>query len=131
MRKRTVLMRLCGEKQVFKEEYYIQSDVIHWLKSNHPGVLFTIAPNGMKLPIQTAVKLKKMGYSPGTPDIMIFEPRGLFHGLFIELKTETGTTSLEQKEWNKRLISRGYCSIVCRSASEAMNYISKYLFEEA
>ena len=67
-------------------EYYEQVAIINYIKYKYPDIIFTIAPNGMRLPIGVAVKLKKMGYSKGTPDIMIFEPNKKYHGLFIELK---------------------------------------------
>jgi hypothetical protein len=114
---------------MFQEEYHIQVAVVQWLKINHPEVLFTIAPSGMKLPIQVAARLKKMGYSAGTPDIMIFESRNKYHGLFIELKTKTGRVTTQQGEWSTALISRGYMALVCRSFEDAVATINTYLKE--
>jgi hypothetical protein len=113
------------------EEYHIQVALVQWLKTAYPKALFTIAPNGMKLSIGSAVKLKRMGYSKGTPDIMIFEPRHGYHGLFIELKTKTGQISPEQKIWNTSLEWRGYRSIFCYSFEEAVNEIDFYLKSNA
>ena len=81
----------------------------------------------MKLPIGVAVKLKRSGYSKGTPDILIFEPRGSYHGLFIELKTAKGRISAEQLYWLEELIHRGYAAMVCRSFDEARGEIETYL----
>lgn len=110
-----------------QEEYHIQTSVVLWLRANFPNALFTIAPSGMKLPIGVAVKLKRMGYSPGTPDICIFEPRYQYHGLFVELKTKRGVKSDEQIAWNEELNRRGYLSIFCYSFDEAVQRIGDYL----
>jgi len=137
-----------------------QEAVVNYLKVRYPYVLFTIAPNGMKLPIGVAVKLKRMGYSKGTPDIMIFEPKTeiicspplndnqtissertfkIYHGLFIELKTpkikeigqKAGTLSPEQIQWIDVLNIKGYKAEVCYGSNEAIEIIDKYLSKES
>lgn len=112
---------------MFNEEYQIQVALVNWIKTEYPDLLFTIAPNGMKLSIGSAVKLKRMGYSKGTPDIMIFEPRVGYHGLFIELKTSKGQVSPEQVQWRTQLNLRKYISYVCRSVDESVDIIKAYL----
>lgn len=109
------------------EEYHIQTAFVHWLRSQHPNILFTIAPNGMKLPIQVAKKMKAMGYLKGTPDIIIFEARKGFNGLLIELKTEKGRLTKEQKIVIPMLNDRGYKTVICRSCEEAILTVEKYL----
>jgi hypothetical protein len=42
----------------------------------------------MKLTIGQAVQIKNLRSSKGFPDIVIYEPKGDYHGLFIELKVE-------------------------------------------
>jgi hypothetical protein len=111
----------------FQEEYRLQCAVMFWIKTQYPEALVTIAPNGMKLNIGQAVKLKRMGYSKGTPDICIFEARKGKHGLFIELKTRTGKVSPEQKEWHQKLKERNYEVEVCWSFEEAICTIENYL----
>ena len=108
------------------EEYYMQIELVEWLKHEYPSALFTIAPSGMKLPISVAVKLKRMGYKAGTPDIMIFEPARLFHGLFIELKTAKGVVSKHQKDYLVALRQRDYKAEVCWSVDEAKEMIKDY-----
>lgn len=110
-----------------KEEFHMQSTLVYWLRQQHPRVLFTISPQGMKLPISVAVKIKRLGYGAGTPDLMIFEPRGGCHGLFIELKTKKSRVSPEQAEWLEQLTLRGYAATVCRSVEEAIMEINNYL----
>ena len=105
----------------------MQVALVEWLRFQWPDVLFTIAPNGMKLSIGVAVKIKRMGYNKGTPDIEIFEPRGKYHGLFIELKTPDGVVSPDQRRWETALVWRGYMVAVCRSINDAQETIETYL----
>ena len=37
-----------------------------------------------------AKRLKATGYKRGFPDVFVYEPRGAFHGLAIELKKDKG-----------------------------------------
>lgn len=69
-------------------EFDLQKRVCSYLKVAHPNVLFmsdTIA--SLKLTKNQAVRNKQI-QKPcfKTPDLIIFSPKGKFHGLFIELK---------------------------------------------
>jgi len=53
----------------------------------YPKIIFTCdLSSGMKMTMGQAVQSAKMRSSRGLPDLMIFERRGGFNGLFIELK---------------------------------------------
>jgi hypothetical protein len=126
-------------------EYHIQVALVQWLHVQYPKMLFTISPSGMKLNIGQAVKLKRMGYRAGTPDLAILEPRGGFHGLFIELKTEDGVLQPNQeelfielktedgvlqpnqKEFLRELIDRKYHATICFGFDEAQRTIINYM----
>ena len=58
-----------------------------------------------------AGKIKKAGYRAGFPDMFIYEPRGKYHGMAIELKMGSRTT-LEQKGWRSALCERGYYAVI-------------------
>ena len=107
-------------------EYQYQCAVKKYLDLKK--VLYTASAGGMRTSIGTAVKMKKAGYKKGTPDIMIFEPRGRYHGLFIEMKTEKGTVKPEQKVFLTELITRDYMAVICRNPAEAITIIDKYLY---
>ena len=118
------------------EEYMIQTAFVYWFRHNYPTLLLTIAPSGMKLPISVATKFKKMGYSRGTPDVMILEPKigkneagteVLFSGLFIEFKSKRGRLTPEQVIWLGALEARGYIVHVCRTCEDAIIAVEKYL----
>lgn len=110
-----------------KKECQIQTEFVKWLRLYHPNTLFTISPAGMIMSPGMAMKINRMGYTKGTPDIMIFAPRAEYHGLFIEFKTMTGVLSPEQKNFLLGLTILGYRTHVCRDASKAAEITQKYL----
>lgn len=70
-----------------QREQRIQIQVCQWLKLMYPKIIFTCdLSSGMKMTMGQAVQSAKMRSSRGLPDLMIFERRGGFNGLFIELK---------------------------------------------
>lgn len=72
-------------------EYDLQAAITRYLSIQYPKVLFlsdTVA--SIKLTIPQSVrnaKIQKKGFK--TPDLMILQPNNRYHGLFIELKTES------------------------------------------
>lgn len=110
-----------------QNEYHIHIAFIQWLVCQYPKILFTISPSGMRLPIGLAVKFKRMGYRSGTPDVLIFEPAGGFHGLFIEIKDIGGRPSDNQKEFIHELTKRGYKAVIAYGFDEAVRVADSYL----
>ena len=125
------------------EETRIQVAVANYLKYKWPDVLFTIAPSGNKLAYKKGAQFKAMGYKAGTPDLMVFEPRQQFfqsfpscsgpgemriwHGLFLELKTENGKLQDSQKDFIKALDARNYVAQVCYGYNKAIAALEGYL----
>lgn len=66
------------------------------------------------------------GLSPGVPDITVAVPSGIYPGMFIEMKTEKGKVTENQKDWIGKLQSAGYRVVVCRSAKEAISELTLY-----
>lgn len=54
-------------------------------------------------------------------------PRGQYHGLYIEMKTESGHTSDEQEWWGERLQAQGYVWRVCHGWQAAVAVLEWYL----
>lgn len=106
-------------------EFEIQRELADEL--NALGVLFTASVAGIKMPPRTMAKLKASGYKVGTPDLDIFEPRGKYCGLFIELKTLTGVASDDQNEFIDNLQKRGYKAEICKGYDAAKSVIDNYL----
>ena len=110
-----------------KEEDWLQINLIRWIKNTYPDILFTASAGGMRTHIKTAKKMKAMGYVAGCPDLMIFEPRGGYHGLMIELKTERGKKSENQIKFIESLIGRDYFAVFCYGLEHAQMIIKQYM----
>lgn len=92
------------------DEEFLQKNFCHYLDAR--GLLYTASMAGVFLTINVARRRKIMGCKAGTPDIMIFEPRGKYFGLFLELKSSDGYATPEQKTWAIELNRRGYLAII-------------------
>jgi len=70
---------------------------------------------------------RKMGVKKGVPDLCLPVPRGQYHGLYLEMKTETGRASIEQKWWGEQLAGQGYFWEVCHGWESAVRVLEWYL----
>lgn len=66
-------------------------------------------------------RMKAMGVVPGVSDLIYLSTSG---PIFIEMKTETGVQSPDQKEFEKLVTSLGYKYIICRSLNEFIQIFS-------
>lgn len=104
-------MRKITRKPSQYKEAYLQEQFALWLDSQH--ILFNASMAGVFLGIPAAVRRKKMGAKKGFPDIQILHARKGYHGLFIEIKSDTGNTKDEfQKEWRDALAKEGYLALI-------------------
>lgn len=130
-----------GKPQILKEsaksrktvtpEERIQSDLFSWIfahENKYPVLKWIFhTPNGGFRHKSVAVKMKYQGVRAGVSDLSVPVARKGFHGLYIELKTETGKLSDSQKEFLEFVKSEGYKIAVCRSAREAAEILIEYL----
>jgi hypothetical protein len=72
-----------------------------------------------------------MGACPGTPDIQIIEPNGIYRGLWIEMKVGKNKPSDLQLDFMRKLELRVYKTAVCYSLDEAINVVNDYLTPRA
>lgn len=93
------------------------------------ALLFAI-PNGGERHPAVAAKLKAEGVKRGVPDICLPVACGVFHGLYVELKSATGRASGEQRGWIDALRVQGYRAEVCRGWLQARDVIMDYLDEQ-
>lgn len=120
-------------------EYDLQKDICQYIRIQYPDLIFTSDLSGIRLPMGLAVKTAKLRSSRAIPDLLIFEPRHGYHGLFIELKRpgvsffkKDGITPAtehyaEQWEMINRLLSKGYLSTHCNTFETAKTIIDSYL----
>lgn len=107
-----------------------QIKVFDWIRQ-HPEIApdcFHIA-NERKTSVVEGMKLKRMGVQKGVADICVAIPARGYHGLYIELKTESGRLGKEQKAFLDRKRERGYIAMCCRGHQEAIDAIRHYLLE--
>tara|TARA_Y100000593_G_scaffold12280_1_gene22484 strand:+ start:398 stop:736 length:339 start_codon:yes stop_codon:yes gene_type:complete len=110
------------------KEYQLQKAVCKYLDLQN--VLYCGSMGGQyQVHLSQRIKAKKSGYKKGFPDLFIYEPRGSYHGLAIELKTGYNKASKPQLRWQKELIKRGYKAEICTGIDEVLEVINTYLNE--
>jgi hypothetical protein len=106
-------------------ESHFQQTVATYL--NQLGVFFYHCPNGGNRNYKEAAKMKREGVKAGIPDICICEPRGAYHGFYIELKVGYNKPSNKQQEVMDQLKVRGYKVEWSNSLDEVIDLIDEYL----
>lgn len=84
-------------------------------------------PNGGSRNRNEAVKLKQMGVKAGVSDLCLPYPKGIYCGLYIEMKFGDNRQQASQKEFLKDMAEAGHFVATCYSAEEAIEVIKKYL----
>ena len=84
-------------------------------------------PNEGKRTASPAGKMQRMGMKSGVPDMMLPVARGNFHGLYLELKTETGRESKAQRQWREALEEQGYMAALCFGLDAALDCLKVYM----
>ena len=97
-----------------------------WQKEPEWKMLFSI-PNGGYRKLKTGARMKRTGLKAGIPDIFLPVGRGMYHGLFIEMKSEKGTVQKNQKAWHTTLRLQGYKVEVCRGCESAVEVIDEWI----
>ena len=107
-------------------EELLQTHVIKYLNIKYPKIGYCASLGGIRTSIRQAVKAKATGYVKGHPDLVIYEPRGKYYGLFIEIKYK-GYASKEQKQWINDLNDRGYLACCLKGFDAIAETIDIYL----
>lgn len=124
------MLRNKGAKMIKESEHDIQKRFCDYM--DFRKIVYFAIPNGIFLKdkrtaFAIARKMKAEGLKKGIPDLFIAHCTTQYAGLFIEMKTKTGQTSKEQKEWIERLEKQGYRATVCRGFNEAIKELENYL----
>ena len=108
-----------------------QATVIHWARlmgQKHPALRWLLhIPNGGSRNPQEAARLKAQGVLPGVADLFLPVARRDFHGCWLEMKTEEGRVSPEQKAFLADMTAAGYFAQVVRGSEEAIRTLQWYL----
>jgi len=110
------------------EESQLQIDCINWYRHEYPqhaNLLFSI-PNGGLRSYKTARTMKAEGIRAGVSDLFLMLSHPRYNGLWIEMKSDKGILSAEQKDFHQDAISNGFDIAVCRSMDEFKKTIKNY-----
>lgn len=133
------LTYFAGLKKPKKTEAYLQKHLCLWMKTQYPNLIFRSGMEGLHLSMVDAQYSSIVNSHRGFPDLMIFEPKGSFAGLAIELKTDEAKVfkkdgSLcknehlaEQATMLEMLSERGWITSFAQGWDEARDLIEKYL----
>ena len=109
------------------EESKLQSACVKWFNNSFHDHRKLSIPNGGKRGIKTAITMKREGCVAGVPDLCLPVARGGYHALYIEMKSEKGRLSPDQKAMSLYLTEQGNKVIVCRSVTQFIHEVSEYL----
>ena len=125
-----------------QSEDSIQMSCVSWFRAAHPELarLLHHSANegkrttrivhthaGTRVVCSGGARLKAMGMQTGFPDLFLAVPRRGMHGLFIEMKSETGRLEPSQREMLALLSDQGYATAVCRSLDDFQDVTDSYL----
>lgn len=117
-------------RQAMRSEDTEQILVIQWARSNvgaHPELKWLHhIPNGGSRNKQEAVKLKHMGVMAGVADLHLPYPKGIYHGLYIEMKYGSNRQQESQKEFLGDMADAGYFVATCYTAEIAVKVLREY-----
>lgn len=113
-------------------EEKVQIAVVNYLKMQYPKALFTATMGGQYQKHHSQRRrAKATGYLKGVSDLLIFEPKGGYCGLFIELKRDKKCyPSAEQKLFLSNATQRGYYAVCAKGFEQCREIIDKYFNEE-
>ena len=114
--------------------------VADWLNYNYKDIIyrFDLAAD-IRLTVGQASQHKRLHPFRGYPDLFIAEPRGQYHGLYIELKAEgkspfkkdgtlkTNEHLREQADVLQKLREKGYKAEFATGVDETIELIKSYL----
>jgi|SRR5215470_17729400 len=84
-------------------------------------------PNGGDRNLRVARKLRAEGVLAGVADLCLPAARRGYHGLYIEMKSEEGVATKEQKEFLRGASGEGYCSVIAQGVDEGKATLEWYL----
>lgn len=117
-------------RYAMKSEDTEQIGVVQWAEWNvrkYPELKWLYhCPNGGSRNKQEAVKLKQMGVKSGVSDLCLPYPKGMYCGLYIEMKYGNNRQQQSQKEFLEDMAAAGHFVVTCYSAQEAVNVIEEY-----
>lgn len=104
-----------------------------WRRGTEVGQAYPVTyhvPNGGQRSSRTGAQLKRQGVKAGVSDLVVMDPRGGLHGLYVEFKaTPPRHSSLasSQRDWLALADERGYGAVLARGLEEARAVLREYM----
>ena len=104
-----------------------QAKVVAWARANERNYPFLwmlhSSLNGVKMTKAQAVRAIAQGMKKGVADLFLPVKKGVYSGLYIEMKSEKGRTSIDQSKFLTAVSENDYLAHICYSAVEAIDKI--------
>lgn len=123
-----------------KTEGLLQKRLCQWMLVNYPGAVFRSGFEGLHLTEQQASQMSILNSHTGMPDLMIFERRGQYCGLCLELKKDgaplykkdgktlrSSTHLANQQATLALLAARGWRTGFAQGLAQAQERIVEYM----
>jgi len=114
------LLRKCGP------EAMLNASLVEYIKLQYPKALLIHVPNEGKRSYAERALAQALGMLSGVPDLLIFDPKGEYNGLAIELKIKPNKTTKNQDIVLIKLKQRGWLSVVVYDLDEGIEIINQY-----
>lgn len=100
----------------------------HWHTGKYPELKWLHhIPNGGSRNRIEAAKLKEMGVKAGVSDLFLPCRKGIYGGMYVEMKFGSNRQTDKQKEFLADMVRNGYFVVTCYSAEKAIQVIEEYV----
>lgn len=124
--RRTTKMQYRKRTEASEQEAVIAA--CGWMEARHPELkLLYHCPNGGSRNRIEAANLKRQGVKAGVPDLHLPVPKGVYAGLFIEMKYDKGRLQESQVEWLQLVANYKNFAAVCYGQEAALKIIKEYI----
>lgn len=101
-------------------ESQIQCSIVKYIRYLFPKSILFAIPNGHKRHIVTAFNLKREGVLAGVSDLIWLHEGRTY---FLEVKTDKGYQSVNQKEFQSLVEKQGFRYAILRSTKDFDNFL--------
>lgn len=118
-------------------EYNLHRAICRYISLQYPKTIYNSDHSGVNMSKTARGQAKTLRSERGIPDLVIYEPKGEYHGLFLEIKTSSPFKKdgeiknnehlKEQQHVLWKLEQRGYRALFVWSLTEAMIIIDEYM----
>lgn len=108
-------------------ESKIQIACVNWFRAQFPMYVIYSVPNGGKRTRVEAGILKAEGQLSGVSDLVVMFGNKEYHSLYIEMKTEKGRQSENQKAFERKCKIFKFKYVICTSLEEFIHEVNNYI----